>query len=412
MLKKNNGLNKSINLTPKKEELSEKILLESYNNFILHYKEPKIALKKDIYNIKNCKTPHHERNFIWFFFLGIIPFKHPLKWQKYLTEERAKYLSLKKKYFTKHIEDFIELKRLNDTFKYDEYKTIFSKEEFDLLNLIKMDADRTYQENEIFLKEEIKKKLICALYIYAKENPKIGYRQGMNDICGVFLYILYKNYELNDDFGKDTISCIYSIFHSNNDFLEYDLYILFSKFMNKGIADFFLYNSIQYKKSFLTSKTFEEIKSLSIDDIFKCDDCDLKKRIYWLYFKQSNLIDPDFFEYLVKNVKPELFLVRWYLCMFTREFKLEQIVYLWDFIIFYEFAESKLYENRKLKWHYNFMDCIALSMILNCKSDLIEKESLNDLMSSLIHYPNNVSIEKIAKKALEIYLKMNPEIKL
>ena len=87
-------------------------------------------------------------------------------------------------------------------------------------------------------------------------------------------------------------------------------------------------------------------------------------------------------------------------------------MYLWDFIILYEFAESKLYENRKLKWHYNFMDCIALSMILNCKSDLIEKESLNDLMSSLIHYPNNVSIEKIAKKALEIYLKMNPEIKL
>ena len=182
--------------------------------------------------------------------------------------------------------------------------------------------------------------------------------------------------------------------------------------MNKGIGDFFFYNSIEYKKSFLSSRTDEEIKSLSFEDILECNDSNLKKRIYWLYFKQFKIIDFSFFEFLANNMRPELFLIRWYLCIFTREFKLEQIVYLWDFIIFYEFAESRLFEKRKLKWNYNFIDCIALSMILNCKTDLLKKENLNDLMSSLIHYPTDISIEKIAKKALEIYLKMNPEIKL
>ena len=417
MLKIKNGLNKLkkiVHKEEKEESPEKKYLAESYNNFVLHYNDPKKALLRDIDNIKNCKTPHHERDFIWLFFLGIIPFKHPEKWQKILSEERAKYLGLKQKYITKDVNDFIELKRVNDTYKYDGYKQILTKEVFELLNLIKVDAERTYQEKEIFLNEEIRKKLICVLYVYAKEYPNYGYKQGMNDLCGVFLYALYKNYTYDEEFEKDTTSCTYSIFHSNNSFLEHDLYLLFSKFMNKGISDFFLYNTIQYKKSFLSSKTFEEKMSLSIDDIYKCDDCDLKKRVYILYYKRFHNIDNQFYELLVGNVEPELFLTRWYLCVFPREFKLEELVYLWDIIIMYEFVEKKLYQekDKKLLWHYNMMDCIALSMLLNCKPDVAKKEDINELMSSIMHYPTNIPIEKITKKALEIYLKINPEINI
>ena len=68
----------------------------------------------------------------------------------------------------------------------------------------------------------------------------------------------------------------------------------------------------------------------------------------------------------MEKVEPELFLTRWYLCIFTREFKLEEIVYLWDLIIMYEFVEKKLYANKKVLWHYNVMDYIALSMLINC----------------------------------------------
>ena len=416
MLKIKDGLHKLKNMIKKEEEEEKpdekKELNQAYENFVLHYKEPKKAILRDIENIKNCKTPKCERDFIWLFFLRIIPFKNPTKWQKILAEERIKFIALKKKYITKDIQDFIELKRIDDTYKYDGYKNILPKEEFELINLIKVDVDRTYQENEIFLQEEIKKALTYVLYIYAKENPKYGYRQGMNDICGVFLYALYKNTTIEANFEIDTLSCTYSIFHSNNKSLEQDLYLLFSKFMNKGISEFFLYNSIQYKKSFLSSKTLEEKMSLSIEEIYKCDDCELKKRAYILYFKSFLKIDKDFYELLVGNVEPELFLTRWYLCVFTREFKLEQIVYLWDLIILYEFVENKLYKDKKLLWHYNFMDCIALSMLLNCKPNIMKKEDINDLMSTIMHYPTNITIEKIAKKALDIYSKLNPEIKI
>ena len=409
-----NGWNKIKNIiqSEDKETMDKKHFAISYNNFLLHYEDPKKAIKKDIENIRKCKVSKYERDFIWLLFLGIISFKNPSNWKKVLALEREKYSNLKKQYITENIEKFIELKRVDDTFKYDNYKKILDKEEFDLLNLIKIDVDRTYQENEIFLLDIIKKKLVNVLYIYAKENPNYGYKQGMSDICGVFLYVLYKDFYLKKGFEKDDITYLYSAIHSNNVYLEYDLYTVFNKFMNKGISDFFLYNTIKYKNNILGSKSLEEKLLLSYDDINNCEDSELKKRAYILFYKNFKKVEPEFYNLLIKDVYPELFLVKWYLCVFTREFSLEKVVQLWDLIILYEFMERKLYKSDKRTRHYNFMDFIALSMLINLKPDIIKKEDVNDIMSSVIHYPNDISIEKICKKADDIYLKLNPEIKI
>ena len=415
MFKIKDGWNKIKNLIQAekdKETIDKENFNKSYNNFLLHYKDARKAIIRDIENIKKNKLSKYERDFTWLFFLGIIPFKNPSTWKKIISQEREKYSNLRNKYITKNIEDFIELKRVNDSTKYDNYKEILTKEEFDLLNLIKVDTDRTYQENEIFLLDIVKKKLVTVLYIYAKENPDYGYKQGMNDICGVFLYVLYKDYYLKNGFEKDEITSIYSVIHSNNVYLEYDLYLAFNKFMSKGIADFFLYNTKKYKDNVLGKKTLEEKIKLSYEDINKCEDSELKKRCYILYYHSFKKVEPDFYNLLYKDVYPELFLVKWYLCLFTREFKLEQVIYFWDLIIMYEFAESKLVKKDKIKRHFNFIDCIALSMLINCKPDIIKKEDVSEIMASIMHYPTDISSEKICKKALLIYTTLNPEINI
>ena len=415
MLKIKEGWNKIkniIQIEKDKEAIDKENLNISYNNFLLHYKDPKKAIRQDIDNIKKCKLSKYERDFTWLFFLGIIPFKNSSSWKKIISLEREKYSNLRNKYITKDIEDFIELNRTKDSYKYDSYKEIITKEEFDLLHLIKVDTDRTYQENEIFLLDIVKKKLISVLYIYAKENPKYGYKQGMGDICGVFLYVLYKEVYLKNGFEKDETTTLYSIFHSNNVYLEYDLYLAFVKFMSKGINEFFLYNTEKYKNSILGSKSIEEKIQLSYDDINNCEDSELKKRAYILYYHSFKKVEPDFYNLIYKDVYPELFLVKWYLCIFTREFKLDEVIYLWDLIIMYEFAESKLLKKENIKRHFNFIDCIALSMLINCKPDIIKKDDINEIMSSIMHYKTEISIEKICKKALEIYSKLNPEIKI
>ena len=387
----------------------------SFSNFISHFKEPKKSLMKDIDLIKKCKLTNIERNLSWLFFLNIIPIKEPSSWKKIISLEREHYSKLRHKYITLDIESFIELKRELDTEKYDNYKSIINVYDFDLLNLIKNDIQRTFQEDEIFKLDIVKKKLITILYIYAKENPDVGYQQGMNDICGVFLYVVYKDFYIKTGFEKDELSSIYSLIHSNNVYLEYDVYLIFNKFMNKGIRQFFLYNTKLYKENILGSKTIEEKIKLNLEDIISTKDSELKKRIYILFYVHFKQLDKNFFNFLMNNIYPELFILRWYLGVFTREFKLSQVVFIWDLIIMYEYLETNSEKNEKKeinnnKIHLNFIECIALSMLSYFKSDIMQKEDKNEIMSEIMHYPtSDMNIEKLCKKSIEIYSSLFPD---
>ena len=402
---------KSIIKPEKAKDLLDKQHLDSsYSNFKFHYKEPSKAFLKDIDLIKKCKLTNTERSLIWLLFLDIIPFNNTSQWNKIISLARESYSKLRDKYITKEIETFIELKRAKDSILYDSYNTILKKEEFDLLNLIKIDVQRTYQEDEIFKLDIVKKKLVTVLYIYAKENLEAGYQQGMGDICGVFLYVLYKEFYLKSGFEKDELTSIYSLIHSNNVYLEYDLYLIFDKFMRKGIASFFLYNTSKYKENILGSKSIEEKLNLSLDDIINSNDSELKKRIYILYYINFKQFDPKFFDLLKNYVYPELFMLRWFLCVFTREFKLSQVVLIWDLIIMYEYVETHLLKKELLKTHLNFIEGAALSMLIHFKPFIIQKEDKNEILSGIMHFPEDISIDKICKKAIEVYLKLNPEI--
>ena len=394
-----------------KEVIDKENLDSSYSNFIFHYKDPSKALLKDIELIKKCKLTNIERSLIWLLFLDIIPFKNPSSWNKIISQERDNYSKLRNKYITSEIESFIELKRSKDTILYDNYKTII-KEEFELLNLIKIDIQRTYQEDEIFKLNIVKKKLVTVLYIYAKENNESGYQQGMGDICGVFLYVLYKEFYLKPGFKKDELTSLYYLIHANNEYLEHDLYLIFDKFMQKGIINFFLYNTSKYKDNILGSKTVEEKLNLNLEEILNTNDSELKKRIYILFYIRFKQIEPVFFNSIMNYVYPELFILRWYLCVFTREFKLSQVVLIWDLIIMYEYVETQLIKKEQIKTHLNFIEGVALSMIIHFKSHIIQKEDKNEILSEIMHYPSDISVEKICKKAIEIYLKLNPEISI
>jgi len=406
-------------IQPEKDKsiLDKENLDLSFGNFVSHYKEPKKALMKDIDLIKKCKLTNIERNLSWLFFLNIIPIKNPSSWNKIISLEREQYSKLRHKYITTEIESFIELKRENDTMKYDNYKSIINEEEFELLNLIKNDIKRTFQEDEIFKLDIVKKKLVTILYIYSKENPELGYQQGMNDICGVFLYVLYKDFYLKSGFEKDELTSMYSLIHSNNVYLEYDTYLIFNKFMQKGSRQFFLYNKPIYKENILGSKTVEEKMKLTIEDILSTKDSELKKRINILFYIHFKQIDQNFFDFLKNYIYPELFILRWYLCVFTREFKLSQVVLIWDLIIMYEYIETNLSKSEKkedqIKTHLNFIDSVALGMLYFFKTEIMQKEDKNDIMSGIMHYPaSELNIEKLCKKSIEIYSSLYPEINI
>lgn len=61
----------------------------------------------------------------------------------------------------------------------------------ELKQVIKNDIDRTFQEMALFQKEEVKELMVNVLFTWAKLNPAISYRQGMNELLAVLFIVAY-----------------------------------------------------------------------------------------------------------------------------------------------------------------------------------------------------------------------------
>ena len=405
------GIGKIKNLFEKDEiDEAKSYVYKSLDKFKSYYKDFEKTFKIDFDKCKKCSLSEHNRELLWLFCLDILPYDQPSNWKKIITDLRSDYLSLKIGIITKEIDDFIMLSKEKGGKEYDIYMNKLKEEDFKLLDLIKIDIERTYQDIELFQKETIKRTMIYVLFIYSKKYPLLGYKQGMNDICAVFLYVLYKQYKLTTKFTKDDFSFLYFIFHSNNDFLENDLYLMYSSFMNKGIGELYLYS--QYKQSKLSSLSLEKKVYLTKEEIDNFDDSQVRKRMYNIFYRLLQNFDVDFYNEMINKVDPELFLFKWYLCFLTREFDINKVIHLWDLIFCYDFIEYRLIDSKHNKeFHFRFIDSIILSMLICCKNDLMKLKNENDtkFMKLLIHYPDTIKIEQIIKEALKIDSIINKE---
>ena len=85
-----------------------------------------------------------------FLCLDILPYNNPESWKKILTDLRGDYYSLKLEIITKEIDEFILLEDKKGTDKYDDFRNKIDQNDFDTLDLIKIDIDRTYQDIDLF----------------------------------------------------------------------------------------------------------------------------------------------------------------------------------------------------------------------------------------------------------------------
>lgn len=128
------------------------------------------------------------------------------------------------------------------------------------------------------------------LFVYAKQNPDIGYVQGMNEIIATLYYCFYNDQNL--------------YFRKNS---EVDTYFCFEKIME------------------CVKENFE----LSKDK--KLVEMEHKTKIFNEYLKKFDL---KLWEHLKKNnIAPEFYFNKWLILMLTQEFKLEDVLSLWDPLI-------------------------------------------------------------------------------
>lgn len=277
--------------------LSTQFIALSYEEIYTKEKllAPLTAIKTSITNIKSCPlatiqeenriTNLHKifilykgipkgirglRSLLWKTLLDYYPQDDVSSWQETMIKSKTEYEKLKLQY---------------------RYNIIKDKE---LIKQIELDLPRTQSNEPFFIlkpkgkKEQTHYEIIKRiLYIYAKVNPKMKYTQGMNEICAVIYFALWKDTE--DDFLT---------LH------EGEVFFTFSSFMNKIEEIFTLNNSI------LSTGKIQKRTDL-IRDIMK-------------------FCDPELDSYITSKVDYFVLTYRWIFLLFSQDLDINSLILFWD----------------------------------------------------------------------------------
>ena len=256
---------------------------------------PLTAIKSSITNIKSCPlstiqeenhiTNLHKifilyngipkgirglRSLLWKTLLDYYPEDDVSSWQETMIKSKTEYEKLKSQY---------------------RYNIIKDKE---LIKQIELDLPRTQSNEPFFISKPKGKKekthyeiIKRILYIYAKVNPKMKYTQGMNEICAVIYFALWKDTE--DDFLS---------LH------EGEVFFTFSSFMSKIEEIFTLNNSI------LSTGKIQKRTDL-IRDIMK-------------------FCDPELDSYITSKVDYFILTYRWIFLLFSQDLDINSLILFWD----------------------------------------------------------------------------------
>ena len=101
----------------------------------------------------------------------------------------------------------------------------------ELIDAIQKDVVRTFQEYEFFKKDSVRKQLQFVLYLWSKEHPLISYRQGMNEILGILVFVFFAEYTDDCEGHLEVVL--------DKKFLTADLYTMFTWVLDLGLKEMY-----------------------------------------------------------------------------------------------------------------------------------------------------------------------------
>ena len=398
---------------------------ENYENpyiFFCDYLEGNITISDIREKCMKRKISRETRAFIYKILLNILPYNNQNSWKNIVKEQRDIYYSKLNNLLSKNenILKFINCHAIKGSPDYEELFALLPEENKELLSLIKLDVDRTFQDLDLFHNDKIKELLTKILFVYSIDNPHPSYCQGMNEILGTLFLSFYPSLKFNkysnEEVDKENNESItnkeilyYYLF--GDEYFEADLFTIYSELMSRDLTILYSYNEDKYRN--INNNANEDLNNLTIEDLKRSKESHLMKRIkkiFYIYLKT----DKEYFELLSKNIEPNLFLLRWILCLLNREISLKNILWIWDCVFFYEFMEFSFKDDKDNINNYeetnisrlNFLDYICLAMIFDLKKDVIKSEP-SFVLSKFLKYPNENNLKSIMKEAFKYSQSLN-----
>ncbi|CAD2101351.1 GTPase-activating protein, putative [Plasmodium vinckei lentum] len=350
------------------------------NNFVL-------LLANNILDDSTKVIPPFRRVY-WPLLLGIYKYNNLEQLTKEIEKKRNLYKRDKDEYIIKQTN--LDIQKLDPRIFHplssdDKNPWTLKQKNQELNNEIKQDILRTYSEKKIFQSEKIRDILNKILFIWAKKNPSISYKQGMNEIVAIFFIVNYREQIIQNDSSYNYDNKKYykeyvTLF--KNDEIESDTYIIFDHFMNMGLK--YLFSSGEDKKNQSSKNSCKTV---------------LLQKCTYIFHKLLKSLDKQLYNHLISlSIEPQIFLLRWIRLFYCREFPIDDTIILWDF--FFSDCYAKNWKNG-LEFDFKgdtieiahmtsdvfpLIDYFSISMVLFIKTFLLENDE-NACLKRLFKYP-------------------------
>jgi hypothetical protein len=218
-------------------------------------------------------------------------------------------------------------------------------------------------------------------------NNTLGYKQGMNEILAVIIY-----YGMTENETIDSLS--------SKEHIEPDSYALFNKIMDLGISK--LYKNNEYMKNrYDTLSEIPTVDRSNDDNLAVCI-----KRCHYIFHKILSNVDYELYQHILKSkFEPQLFLLRWLRCLLCREFDIENIGRIWDFVfcmnngnfeleVLDYFCIAMMVKSRELCKKYIVLRNVSLELLQILMKPLVI-EDINNMIELAVSYYKNGAGKKI-----------------
>lgn len=266
-----------------------------------------------------------------------------------------------------------------------------SNHDVELLELIVLDVQRLFPGEPMFhdgsnRAYEVKKELITILYVWAKCNPQVGYKQGIHEILGlIYMHMAKESVDIGntDDFSGDDLQ-ILAIYDKR--YLSHDLFTLLNKFLiSSGVVEKF-YQS-------------EQVLMQSISDF------------NGLLMKVDQIVHYNLETKL--RLELQLWIIRYFRLLLLRELVVGDLAsLLWDRLAAAQGGNMALHSVPEITMLF------IVIMLLMIKSELMLCD-FSEALSLLLHYPISSKltlypdlINRAFKDAYLLYENRNNDLKL
>ncbi|CAG5116642.1 unnamed protein product [Candidula unifasciata] len=330
--------------------LSHSYSLEWENLFNKPNMLPSLKERAVAGNLRSCRF----RSIAWKIFLEVLP-SDKSQWIDRTRQNRNNYEELREFLIVnpRKAVDSVDI-TLNNPLSQDEespWNKFFQDNELRLT--IKQDVIRTHPKIEFFQSNQLRNLMVDILFVYAKENPDISYRQGMHELLAPLIFVLHCDHQafLHASEMDNKLNVMKEVLDPA--FLEHDAYTMFCQVMTT-VEPWYLSRDMFY----LPTKT-GSTKSLELINAWHVSLRDLSS-----------------------------YTSRWLRLLFGREFPMQDLLMLWDAI----FGDGIA---------FGLVDYIFVAMLLYLR-DILLTSDYTVCLTVLMKFPPVADVHYFVAKALWI----------